>query len=188
MVTSLLRKFRNTGLLLCFVFLGALIAAKLEEVASVRLDGPFVAIDGDTLAVGAERLRLEGLDAPEAQQICKNAGRRDWACGEEARMALERLTSAASVVCTGSTRDRYDRLLVRCRDGKRDINREMVRIGLAVASGDYQAVEAEARDAEQGLWAGSFDRPRDWRVQHGMMDDPSVAEGFLEWLKGLFSG
>ncbi|MCJ8518119.1 endonuclease YncB(thermonuclease family) [Pseudorhizobium tarimense] len=187
-MTPIFRKLRDAGLLLAFVFLGALIASKLDEVASVRLDGPFVAIDGDTLAVGAERLRLEGLDAPEAQQVCQDGSGRDWACGEAAREALERLTSAASVVCSGASRDRYDRLLVRCRDGGLSVNAELVRLGLAVASGDYGSEEGEAKSKAQGLWAGSFERPRDWRVRHGMMEDPAAAEGILAWLKGLFGG
>ncbi|MFN7103555.1 MAG: thermonuclease family protein [Pseudorhizobium sp.] len=185
-MTSIFRKLRGSGLLLAFVVLGALIATKLEDVAAVTLDGPFVAIDGDTLAVGAERLRLEGLDAPEARQVCQDDGGRDWDCGEAARAALERLTSQVTAVCRGSSRDRYERLLVICRDGDLDINAELVRLGFAVASGDYTAQEREARDAAQGLWAGTFERPRDWRVRHGMMDDPAAAEGFLAWLKGLF--
>lgn len=185
-MSSLIRKLRSSGLLLAFIFLGALIAAKLDEVASVRLDGPFVAIDGDTLAVGAERLRLEGMDAPEADQVCKDETGRDWPCGEGARAALERLTSAASAVCSGSSRDRYDRLLVTCRNSDHDINAELVRLGLAVAAGDYAAQEREARANGQGLWAGTFERPRDWRIRHGLMDDPAVTEGFVAWLKGLF--
>ncbi|MFN7026131.1 MAG: thermonuclease family protein, partial [Pseudorhizobium sp.] len=103
-----------------------------------------------------------------------------------AQAALERLTSAASTVCSGSSRDRYDRLLVRCRDGALDINAQMVRIGLAIAAGDYGSQEGEARQGSQGVWAGSFERPRDWRVRHGVMDDPAAAEGLLAWLKGLF--
>ena len=184
-MTSLARRLRNGGLLLAFIFLGSLIAGKLEDIAAVRLDGPFVAIDGDTLAVGAERLRLEGYDAPEVRQVCRDEGGRDWRCGEEARKALERLTSAVSVVCSGSSRDRYERLLVRCRDGSLDVNAEMVRLGLAVASGDDAAEEGRAPEQGLGLWAGAFERPRDWRVRHGMMDDPAAAEGIVAWLKGL---
>ncbi|MFK7902585.1 MAG: thermonuclease family protein, partial [Nitratireductor sp.] len=32
--------------------------------------GPFIAVDGDTLLEGGNRLRLEGLDAPEYRQKC----------------------------------------------------------------------------------------------------------------------
>lgn len=185
-MTSIARKLRNAALALAFVFLGSLIAAKLEDVTALRLDGPFVAIDGDTLALGADRLRLAGFDAPEARQTCQDADGRDWRCGERSRAELERLTSAASVVCSGSSRDRYERLLVHCRDGGLDINAEMVRLGFAVASGDYAAEERHARDEGIGLWSGAFERPRDWRVRHGMMDDPSAAAGLLAWLRDLF--
>ncbi|CAD7045638.1 succinoglycan biosynthesis protein [Pseudorhizobium endolithicum] len=185
-MTRIIRKVRDAGLFLALIFLGALIAARLEDSAAVSISGPFVAVDGDTLAAGAERLRLEGLDAPEARQTCEDGSGRNWRCGEEARATLERLTSAASVVCSGSERDRYGRLLVRCRNGGLDINAELVKAGMAVASGDYSSEEAEARSGGEGLWTGEFERPRDWRVRHGMMDDPSAAEGFLAWLKGWF--
>jgi len=183
-VTRIYRKLRDAGLLLALVFLGALVAARLEDSSAVSIGGPFVAIDGDTLAVGAERLRLHGLDAPEVRQTCTDRRGRDWRCGEEARAALERLTSAASVMCSGSERDRYDRLLVACRDGELDINARMVALGLAVASGNYASEEAQAQEKGEGVWAGEFERPRDWRVRHGVMDDPSAAEGILAWLKG----
>ncbi|HWT08764.1 MAG TPA: hypothetical protein VN329_06340, partial [Roseomonas sp.] len=44
-------------------------------VEEARVAGPFtarvVAIDGDTLAAGGERLRLNGIDAPEMGQACE---------------------------------------------------------------------------------------------------------------------
>lgn len=186
-MARILRKLRGAGLFICFVLLASLIAAKLELNGQVSIAGPFVAIDGDTLAAGAERLRLEGMDAPEFRQLCKTDRGADWACGEEARVALERLVSGTAVECRAGERDRYERLLVRCRDGERDINAEMVRIGMAVASGDYHGEEASAREARAGLWTGTFETPRDWRVMHGMMDDPAMTKGFMAWLRGWFT-
>ena len=185
-MTRIFRKVRDAGLLLGLLFLGALVAAKLEEGAAVSIEGPFVAVDGDTLAVGGERLRLKGIDAPEIRQTCGTAGR-EWRCGEDARATLEDLTSGAAVICSGSERDRYERLLVHCRSGALDINAEMVKRGMAVASGDDGGEEAQAREQSVGVWSGTFERPRQWRVQHGMMDDPSAAEGFMAWLTGLFA-
>jgi endonuclease YncB( thermonuclease family) len=185
-VTRFIRKLRSAGLFLALIFLGSLIAAKLEDVGTLSIDGPFGTIDGDTLAAGIERLRLEGIDAPEIDQVCRNDAGRDWACGDEARVTLERLVSASGVDCKASDRDRYERLLVRCRAGDQDINAEMVRLGMAVSSGDYRSEEETAREERAGVWVGEFDKPREWRIMHGMMDDPSMAEGLMAWLKGLF--
>ncbi len=44
------------------------------------LSGPARVVDGDTLFVAGERIRLHGIDAPEKDQTCSIDGR-DWACG-----------------------------------------------------------------------------------------------------------
>lgn len=45
------------------------------------LSGPARVVDGDTLEVGSERIRLFGIDAPETKQLCKNKSGKDYACG-----------------------------------------------------------------------------------------------------------
>jgi endonuclease YncB( thermonuclease family) len=120
-------------------------------------------IDGDSLRVGGIEVRLQGIDAPELMPAC-TVGGRESPCGREARAHLRRLSSGGLVTCVGSDRDRYGRLLGRCRVRGIDINAAMVRDGHAVAYGAYEAEEGEARDAYRGLWAGTFARPRDWRA------------------------
>ena len=44
-------------------------------------------IDGDSLDVAEVRVRLYGIDAPEAGQLCRRGGQ-SWACGAEAGKAL----------------------------------------------------------------------------------------------------
>lgn len=73
--------FRDGGLFLATVFLGILIAAKLDLVNSETHSGRFFVIDGDTLAKGGERFRLLGIDAPELSQTCVRGGE-SWPCGE----------------------------------------------------------------------------------------------------------
>jgi endonuclease YncB( thermonuclease family) len=122
-------------------------------------------IDGDSLRVGGVEIRLHGIDAPELNQTC-TVGGRETPCGREARTHLRRLAASGLVTCVGSERDRYGRLLARCRVRGIDINAAMVREGMAVAFGAYAAEETEARAAYRGLWAGTFERPRDWRVRN----------------------
>ncbi|MEZ5800348.1 MAG: hypothetical protein R3D29_07625 [Nitratireductor sp.] len=41
---------------------------------SEPLQGRAIVVDGDSLEVNGERIRLEGIDAPEYQQSCTNSG------------------------------------------------------------------------------------------------------------------
>lgn len=124
-------------------------------------------VDGDTLASGGDRLRLYGIDAPEAAQPCERGGRA-YACGGEASAALARILGGGMVSCAQLDTDQYGRRVVRCHNDRgADVAAEMVRQGWAVAfrrfSLDYAPQEAEARSARRGLWAGRFDDPADWR-------------------------
>lgn len=126
-------------------------------------------IDGDTLAVRDERIRLFGIDAPEGDQICSRDGR-PVQCGEEATAQLQALVANRQVFCKGVERDRYGRLVATCSVEGRDIGRHMVASGWAVAfsrySGDYLPDENAARAAGFGLWQGDFQRPEKWRKEH----------------------
>jgi endonuclease YncB( thermonuclease family) len=123
------------------------------------------AIDGDSLRYGGEEVRLLGIDAPEYRQTCLDERRREWACGREARLELDRLIARGAVQCRASGRDRYGRALAICSAGRIDIAEAMVRAGLAVdyMGGRYAAAEAEARAARRGIWRGEFERPEAWR-------------------------
>ncbi|CDZ29301.1 thermonuclease family protein [Neorhizobium galegae] len=181
------RVIRNGAVLAAFFILLVLIAARLDEAADSIVHGPFHVIDGDTLAVGGERLRLQGVDAPELDQTCEDGRGRPWACGEEARRLLVRLVADGEAECLGRERDKYRRLLVRCRSGTTSVNGTLVRQGLAVASGRYAQEQVAARRERLGVWAGQFESPRDWRASRGMMDDTSLVEAFMAWAKRVMA-
>jgi endonuclease YncB( thermonuclease family) len=130
-----------------------------------EITGAAEAIDGDSLKLAGEEIRLKGIDAPEFDQTC-TVSNRETPCGREARAHLRRLLGSGLATCIGEQRDRYGRLLARCRVRGLDVNAAMVRDGHAVAFGDYAPEEAEAKAAYRGLWAGSFERPRDWRSRN----------------------
>ncbi|MBB3308275.1 endonuclease YncB(thermonuclease family) [Rhizobium sp. BK196] len=149
---------------LAFLVFVALIAAKLNDRPDIQHQGSFHAVDGDSLALEGQRMRLKGIDAPELSQTCERAGQ-DWPCGKLAQRSLQQLVSDKGTQCGGSERDRYDRLLVVCRSNAGDINARMVALGLAVSYGGYQHEEEQARVQKLGLWAGRFEMPRDVRDQ-----------------------
>ena len=113
-------------------------------------------IDGDSIRIVGETIRLVGIDAPEGRQLCQNPKGQDWACGRQATSALRKLIAGRDVQCTGSERDRGGRLLAVCRVGQQEINRWMVEEGWAVSYNDYPKVESRARNAKKGIWSGTF--------------------------------
>ncbi len=128
--------------------------------------GPARVIDGDTIEVAGERVRLWGLDTPEMRQHCERHGA-EYACGEAARDALVDMIASHDVRCEGRGRGYYGRLLGVCWVGSVNLNQRLVATGWAVIDPRYPSdYHAEQHDAEQtgvGVWAGTFDPPWKWR-------------------------
>lgn len=169
---------RNRGRRIAIVFLLAVLGGLASWFADrqdypANVSGPAEVIDGDSLVIAGERIRLVGIDAPEGRQMCErvgplgHAGRpADWPCGRESADRLRRLIGPRSVLCDVEDVDKYDRLLAVCRVGGRDINRWMVENGWAVSYGRHRRLERAAERARRGIWAGRFERPRNWRDRH----------------------
>jgi endonuclease YncB( thermonuclease family) len=175
---------RDVVVTVCFLVLLSLIAMKVKTDAIETLGGRYRVVDGDSLALGERRLRLIGIDAPELTQTCK-LHLTSWRCGEAAKAMLQTLVGRGATTCKGDRRDKYGRLLVACLSDGLDINREMVRRGLAVAFGAYEHEEAEARLAHTGLWASDFVRPVDWRRSHHLVkEDEPHRSSFFNWIFG----
>jgi endonuclease YncB( thermonuclease family) len=132
------------------------------------LSGPATVVDGDTIALAGERIRLQGVDAPESGQTCRRNGVA-WACGRDSTLALRARLDGRMVGCVSQGRDRYGRVLATCRVDGEDIGAWLVREGLAVAyarySWRYLPQQAQAWWEGRGLWAGSFEAPEDWRAR-----------------------
>jgi endonuclease YncB( thermonuclease family) len=152
--------------------LGALLAMALAGVADAQTSVVGVAsvIDGDTIEIHGQRIRLFGVDAPESRQICVDAAGRDWHCGQRAALELSDMIGRATVLCEQRDWDRYRRMVAVCRRGGQDIGRWLAVNGWAVAyrrySVDYVHDEEVAHQANRGIWASRFEMPWDWRADH----------------------
>ncbi len=129
--------------------------------------GQASAIDGDTIEIHGQRIRLFGIDAPEGGQRCNDAKSKSYRCGQRAAMALFNKIGRQSVACEPRDKDRYGRVVAVCRAGGVDLNGWLVAEGLAIAyrrfSNAYVLQEAAARSGKRGLWAGAFMLPEEWR-------------------------
>ena len=125
-------------------------------------------IDGDTVHIGAEKIRLQAIDAPEAQQWCQRANGARYACGQEATAALTQMIGGRAITCRfDPNRDLYQRLLGTCFLGALDVNGWLVATGHAVAytqySRRYVSQEEYAKQQRLGIHAGRFVPPWRWR-------------------------
>ncbi|MGD9538790.1 MAG: thermonuclease family protein [Alphaproteobacteria bacterium] len=136
---------------------------------ALALAGTASVIDGDTIEVHGQRIRLFGIDAPEDGQTCRNAAGKAYRCGQVAALALADRIGRATVACEERDVDRYGRIVAVCRLGTLDLNAWLVAEGLAIdypqySNGMYAGEQAEAQAARRGLWAGEFVAPWEWRA------------------------
>lgn len=155
--------YRSIGLCL----FGVLSVAAL--VSAETLTGQPRVVDADTLVFDEERVRIEGVDAPESMQWCLDEEGDFYPCGFVATQALRDRIGTDAVTCEGEKRDRYRRLIGFCSfaDGT-SLNAWLVRQGHAIAYRKYTEVyvpQEEAAKAEQlGIWQGEFVLPEEWRA------------------------
>lgn len=137
--------------------------------AQTPLIGQATAVDGDTLRLGDTRIRLFGIDAPEAHQTCLDASGRSWACGEAATAALRKMLADGPVTCEPKDTDRYGRTVAVCFDPDgRSLGSRMVALGFAVdwpeySHGAYQDPQQAAKAEHLGILVGTFTDPAEWR-------------------------
>ena len=157
-------------LLVIAIALIAACAAQAPESAAVAVAGRARVVDGDTLEIRGQNVRLAGVDAPELRQTCARSGRK-WPCGRAAARALARKIEGQTVVCTWRETDRWNRPLASCHTGETDLSAWLAERGWALAfrrySSTYVIAESKARAAGRGLWSGSFTAPWDYRKATG---------------------
>jgi endonuclease YncB( thermonuclease family) len=104
------------------VVLFAVIAFMAEADSTGDLVGMVRIHDGDTLEIGDTKVRLEGIDAPETDQVCLTNSGELWDCGLAARDKLKAKIGMATVKCAPQGRDRYGRTLAVCSANNVDLN------------------------------------------------------------------
>lgn len=150
-------KLNKIKYLLCF--LPFLVVTNAESKIKV--------IDGDSIVIGEREIRLSGLDAPEYNQMCKNAQGEDYACGQKSLKALRHLVGP-DLKCKMIVKDKYKREVSTCESRGININKKMVEIGWAVAytryTKEYSEVEKLAKKNKIGIWQGRFMKPELYRI------------------------
>jgi len=122
------------------------------------LSGPAEAVDGDTLVLEEQTVRLSGIDAPPLDATCLRDGQ-EIPCGLIARGALLDLITAMEVECRLLAFDLDGLPAALCSAGGFEINGNMVYTGWALPlphSTAYDAIRDGAREDRRGLWATDY--------------------------------
>ena len=129
--------------------------------------GRVTVIDGDTIEMHGQRIRLHGIDAPESGQSCEDKNGATYRCGQTSANQMASYVRGKTVNCNVTYRDRYGRLVAACYVNGEDINERLVFEGWALAyrqySRDYVRAETQAKRNSAGLWQGRFVEPWNWR-------------------------
>lgn len=129
--------------------------------------GNYYPVDGDSLEQNDERIRLDGIDAPELAQSCYSASGEEYACGKQALQYLQNLTKNREVDCKClEQNDIYGRRICECFAGEVSLNEAMVAAGWAMTYRDekYAKAEQDAQLGKRGIWQGKFMRPALYRA------------------------
>ena len=144
------------------------ISSRGFSVENKYITGKARVIDGDTIVLNKNNIRLHGIDAPELNQICYDKNKIKYNCGKNSKQKLLNLLKYSDKVkCFYSNRDRYKRILGTCFINKINLNSYMVLNGYAIAykkfSNKYVIQENFAKSNKKGLWQGNFIKPEEWR-------------------------
>jgi endonuclease YncB( thermonuclease family) len=130
--------------------------APAHAPANLRLSAPaarLAVLDGDTLRVGDQVVRLAGITAPARGSVCHAAGQAEMDCGAAAANALASLVRDGAVDCTIHGHDGQGRPVGSCQTGGKGLSETLVRDGWARAETvELREPETTARTAGRGMW------------------------------------
>jgi endonuclease YncB( thermonuclease family) len=126
-------------------------------------------IDGDTVHINKNKIRLHAIDAPETKQSCL-IDLKKWSCGKQSTAELKKMISNRIIRCEVNDIDIYNRYVGVCYINTIDINKWMVKNGWAIAykyySIDYINEEKFARENKLGIWNSEFLEPYLYRKKN----------------------
>ena len=162
-----------------FFFISFSFSVSYSADTSRSISGKADIIDGDSIKIKGQSIRLVGIDAPEKKQLCKKpylnlfifTFSKSYPCGETSTNSLKKFINNQIILCKiEEKKDFFKRYLGTCFKDKSNINSWLVKNGHALAfrkySKKYLNEELYAKNNKIGLWQGTFEMPWEWRKKN----------------------
>jgi endonuclease YncB( thermonuclease family) len=141
-----------------------LIIILISSCFTFSIKGPARVIDGDSIIINEVSIRLEGIDAPEVDQICE---------GKEIGLLsityLTDLIGNSEIECLLGKNDKFGRLLATCFKDSENINSNLVITGHAFVdrlySSKYLEEEQVAMKNNTPIWMYKCHEPYVHRIR-----------------------
>lgn len=144
------------------------------EPPAPTISGTARVIDGDTISIRDQRIRLAAIDSCEVDQSGTRSGA-EWPCGKIARSFMREIADGKHITCRVIDTDQYRRLVAQCFESGRDVGLAIVAAGLAetlfrylprqhgMNLGEYIGTEERAKAANAGMWSAQILKPSEFR-------------------------
>ncbi len=152
--------------------LGRILRLLSKGLFRQKYSGGAYVIDGDSIRVNDESIRLLGVDAPEIGQMGQSPDGRWYDQGEHVKVQLIRLIGGKQVRVEVIAKDKYRRTVAVVTYNGLDIGEWLVSNGYAIAAYDkrYRGTERQARRRRVGIWGDAVSyNPQDWRNNRDSM-------------------
>jgi len=148
---------------------------KISYAQDEIIKGQAKAVNSDYIRIDKKTIILFGVEAMERPQLCY-IGNEAWACWEAAVRKLEEIVDLGETVCVIKGESRMNRVFAICNTENIELNKELVRSGLALArtkqTDIYVEDEKYAKENKLGIWRGTFIEHLLFRVSGFVPDDP----------------
>tara|TARA_B100001996_G_C18364042_1_gene478969 strand:- start:141 stop:641 length:501 start_codon:yes stop_codon:yes gene_type:complete len=163
-------KFIKFIVILIFIFL----VKNLNSQESI-IKGKAKVVNSDYIKIDKQTIILFGVEAMERPQKCYINGK-EWPCWETGVRKLEEIVDLGETVCFVKGEAKMNRVFAICESQNIELNKELVRSGLALArikqTDLYIEDEKYAKENNLGIWRGKFVEPWKWRMQNFIPEDP----------------
>jgi len=173
-LSQMVKFMNNTIINFIFIIISIFLIKNLNAQEEI-IKGKARVVNSDYIKIDKQTIILFGVEAMERPQKCY-INNELWPCWETGVRKLEEIVDLGETICFVKGKAKMNRVFAICETENIELNRELIRSGLALArikqSDIYIEDEEYAKENNLGIWRGKFVEPWVWRIQNFIPEDP----------------